>query len=210
MALITEQHAIDSVFTKEPWKKLTYRDIQQLSGKKSRSYIYGALGRLMKEKIIIPEKVGKSILYNLNLDSTYVQNYMAFLEEFNAWTSKHIPIDIVAKLGSKISLVTPFYILIVTGSYAKKIHTKKSDLDIVVICGDEIEPKKIYAELSLVSELSIPKVHLYVFTKKQLLEMFLNEKQNYGKELAKNHLLFNGGSAYYSILQEAIKHGFRG
>ena len=210
MALITEQYAIDSVFTKEPWKKLTYRDIQLLSGKKSRSYIYRALRRLIEEKIIIPENVGKSILYGLNLDSTYVQNYMAFLEEFNAWTSKHIPIDIIAKLGGKIFPVTPFYILIVTGSYAKKTYTKKSDLDIVVICGDEIEPKKIYAELSLVSELSIPKIHLYVFTKKQLLEMFLNEKQNYGKELAKNHLLFNGGSTYYSILQEAMKHGFRG
>ncbi|MDP1696129.1 MAG: nucleotidyltransferase domain-containing protein [archaeon] len=210
MALITEQYAVDSVFTKEPWKKLTYRDIQRLSGKKSRSYIYKALERLIEEKIIIPEKIGKSILYGLNLDSTYVQNYMAFLEEFNAWTSKHVPSEILSKLGNKILKVTPFYILIVTGSYAKKTHTKKSDLDVVVICGDEIEPKKIYAELSLASELSIPKVHLYVFNKKQFLEMLFTEKQNYGKEFAKSHLLFNGGSAYYSILQEAIRHGFRG
>lgn len=210
MRIITKQYEVDSVFIKEPWKKLTYKDIQRISGKKSKSYIYAVLERLTKEKIAIPEKVGKSILYNLNLNSAYVQNYMAFLEEFNAWNSKHIPSDIISTLGTKIITITPFYTLIVTGSYAKNTQNKKSDLDVVIVCDDSVNPEKINAELKLESQLSIPSVHLYVFTKKQFLAMLLDTKQNYGKEIARNHLIFRGGSAYYSILSEAIEHGFRG
>lgn len=210
MSIITKQYIIDLAFTKEPWKKITYKNIQKLSKKRSKSYIYKALGRLIKEKLVIPEKVGRSILYSLNLESVYAQNYMALLEEFNAWSNKKIPLEIISRLENKIFLITQFYILLVTGSYAKKKQTEKSDLDVVVICDDKINPQKIYAEIKLESELSKPKVHLYVFTKEQFLNMLLNTKQNYGKEIANNHLIFRGGSAYYSILQEAIVNGFRG
>jgi len=209
MSLITEQYAIDSAFTREPWKSLTYRDIQKISKKKSRSYVYKALKRLLQEKIIKSETVGKSILYSMNINSIYTQNYMAFLEEFAAGTS-NLPLQILSNLGAKIALITPFYALLVTGSYAKKTQTKKSDLDIIVICDDRVNPRDIYAELKLESELSIPKVHLYVFTKKQFLEMLLSKKENYGKEIARHHMIFRGGSAYYSILAEAIQNGFRG
>jgi predicted nucleotidyltransferase len=210
MNIITKQYAIDSVFIKEPWKELTYRDIQLLSKKKSRSYVYSAIDRLVTNRIVITRKVGKSILYSPNLNSPYVQNYMAFLEEFNAWASRHIPTQIISNLATKIFSITPFYTLIVTGSYAKKAQTSKSDLDIVFICDDKIDPQKINAELKLESELSIPKVHLYVFTRKQFLEMLSDKKENYGKEIARYHLIFKGGSAYYSILTEAIRNGFRG
>lgn len=210
MGIITEQYTIDSAFTKEPWKKLTYRDIQKISKKKSRSYIYDAIDRLKEQKIIIPEEVGKSILYSLNINSPFVQNYVAFLEEYKAWTSRTIPLEIVSKLGTKISQITPFYTLIVTGSYAKGTQTNKSDLDIVIVCDDKVDPQKINAEVKLEAQTSIPEVHLYVFRKQEFTEMLLNTKQNYGKEIARNHLIFKGGSAYYSILAEAILNGFRG
>lgn len=210
MSIITEQYNIDRVFLSKPWKKFTYKEIQELSGKKSKSYIYNALKRLLREDIIETETVGKSILYSLNLEFLKVQSYLGILEEYRAWASEHIPIHIISKFSNKLLKVTPFFTLIVTGSYSKQLQTKKSDLDMVIICDDSIEPKDIYKELKYESNMSIPKVHLYVFKKNEFLSMILDEKENYGKEIARNHLIFSGASVYYIILEEAIKHGFKG
>ncbi len=208
MGILKEQYVIDSAFIKEPWKKLTYLDIQKITKKKSKGFIYGALKRLQKEKIINTEKVGKSILYNLNLSSTSAQNYAGFLHEYISFNQKHIPLQIIENIRNKIP--TKFFILLLTGSYAKGTQTKHSDLDIIVICDDKTEPKKIMAEISYESELSIPKVHPYVFTKEQFLGMLLEDEENYGKEAVRHRFIFYGGSQYYAVINEAIKHGFRG
>ncbi len=210
MNIITEQYSIDAAFLNRPWSKLTYKEIQKLSGKRSRSYIYGVLNRLIKEDIIITESIGKSIIYGTNLNSLKVQNYLGFLEQYKAWQSKYIPPNIILRIGNKLIKITPFFTFIITGSYAKQLQTKKSDLDVVIICDDSIDPKKIYAELKYESDMSVPKVHLYVFRKREFLAMLLDEKENYGKEIARYHLIFAGGTAYYAILQEAIKYGFKG
>ncbi len=210
MALITEQYNVDRVFLSQPWKKLTYKEIQKLSGKKSKSYIYTVLNSLIKEDIILTESVGKSIIYGINLDSLKVQNYLGFLEQYRAWRSKHIPQEIIFRLTNKLTKITSFFIFTITGSYVKQLQTKKSDLDITIICDDSIDPKKIYAELKYESDMSIPKVHLYVFKKSEFLSMLLDEKENYGKEITRNHLIFSGAESYYVILHEAIKHGFKG
>jgi len=210
MDIVTKEYAIDSAFIKKPWKRLTFNEIRKLSDKKSRSYIYRALHRLQKEKIVDSERIGKSIIYSLNWNSLNTQMYMGFLEEYNSWSSKKIPFDIISKLSNLIVKITPFYILLVTGSYAKNKQTPKSDLDVVIICDDSIDPKSIYAELKLESELSIPQVHLYVFKRKEVMQMLFSDEENYGKEIARNHLIFIGGTPYYAILKEAINHGFKG
>ena len=206
MGILKKQYIIDSAFIKEPWKKLTYSDIQKITKKRSKGYIYNALKRLIDERIILTEKVGKSILYSLNLSSISAQSYMGFLHEYISWNQKHIPLQIIEKIRNKIP--TKFFILLLTGSYAKKNQTKTSDLDIVIICDED--PKKIMAQISYESDISIPKVHPYVFTKDQFLKMLLDDGENYGKETARHSSIFYGGSQYYSILNEAIKHGFRG
>lgn len=208
MRIVKGQHIIDLAFIIEPWKNLTYSDIKRITKKKSKGYIYDALKRLKKERIIITEKVGKSILYSINLPSTSAQNYAGFLHEYSSWSQKNIPLQIIEKIRNKIP--TNFFILLVTGSYAKRTQTKSSDLDIVIICDDNTEPKKIMAQINYESEMSIPKVHPHVFTKRQFLEMLLDDEENYGKETVRNVLILYGGSQYYAILNEAIKHGFKG
>ncbi len=208
MGILKEQYVIDLAFLIEPWKKLTYSDVQRITKKKSKGYIYGALKRLEKEKIVVGEKVGKSILYSLNLSSTNAQNYVGFLHEYTSWNQKHIPLHIIENIKNKIP--TKFFILLLTGSFVKKTQIKSSDLDMVIICGDNEDPKKILAQINYESEMSIPKVHPYVFTKKQFLGMILDDEENYGKETVRNRFIFYGGSQYYAIINEAIKHGFRG
>ena len=56
----------------------------------------------------------------------------------------------------------------------------------------------------------VPEVHPYIFTQEQFYQMLTTKEENYGKEMARNNLIITGGKIYYSILQEAIKHGFNG
>ena len=210
MYILNEEHKIAATFLEKPWKKLTYLEVRKLSGKKSKSYIYRTLNHLMNDKVIETEQVGNSLLYGLRLNLLQTQSYLGLLSESIAWESSHIPLNIIEKLADKIKKVTPFFVLIVTGSYAKRKENKKSDLDVVIICDDTVRPQAIMAEIRLESDLSIPRVHPFVFTGKQFLEMLTNKEFNYGKEIARNNIIFFGGSIYFNIINEAIEHGFKG
>jgi len=207
MAVIKEQYEIDKAFLKEPWKALTYSEVQKISKKKSKSYIYKELRRLIDNKMITAERIGKkTIIYSPILNKASAQQYWGFLNENNSWILDKFPFQVIENLRKEIP--TPLFTLIVTGSYAKKTHTKSSDLDVVVIA--DYNTQEVYAKLKYEAETSLPKVHLYVFTSKEFLDMLLSKKENYGKEIARNNLVFFGGASYYSILQEAIENGFRG
>ncbi|HLC53878.1 MAG TPA: nucleotidyltransferase domain-containing protein [Candidatus Nanoarchaeia archaeon] len=210
MYILNEKHKITKAFLQKPWKKLSYSEIRKISGKKSKSYIYHALSNLMHGSIVQTQQVGKSFLYGLNLDSIQTQAYLGFLSEYLAWQETHVPNEIVETLARKARKVTPFFVFIVTGSYAKKTQTKKSDLDVTIVCDDSINPKAIEAEIDLEGKTSRPQVHYFVFRKKEFLEMLTNDEQNYGKEVARHNLIFFGGDIYFNILNEALQHGFRG
>jgi len=99
-------------------------------------------------------------------------------------------------------------VLLVTGSYAKSTETKKSDLDLVLITKDKaFEKQKLLENLT---SLLLPKVHVVVITQKDFIDMLLDKKLNFGKEIFNNRLLFRNTARYYGLLKEAIENGFRG
>lgn len=206
--MLKKEHEILTGFVSYPWKKLTFRQVKELSGKKSESYVFDSLKRFVKSDILLEEKIGNTILYSLNLSSIKARSYVGFVAEYMAWNARQLPIKELEKLARLIP--TDFYVFIITGSYARNLQQKKSDIDAVIICDDSAEPKKIYAELRHESEMSIPTVHLFVFKKSEFLSMLLDKKANYGKETAKNNLILSGGQEYYSIINEVLEHGFVG
>jgi len=210
MYILNKESKIAASFLERPWKKLTYLEIRKISGKKSKSYIYRTLSHLMNDNVIQTEQIGKSLLYGLSLNLLQTQSYCGLLSESIAWESNHIPVNIIEKLAEKIRKITPFFVFIVTGSYAKRKENKKSDLDVVIICDDAVKPQAIMAEIKLEGELSIPNVHSFVFTRREFLEMLTNKEFNYGKETARNNIIFFGGNIYFNMLNEAIEHGFKG
>src|SRR3989344_4284017 len=120
--ILKEQQAIDRVFLNEPWKSITYSDIEKLSGKKSKSFIYNAINRLKKENLIEFKKIGKrAIIYNAKLNTALSQAYWGFLNEYNSWNQKKFLFKIIENLRAKIP--TSFFSLIVAGSYAKNTPT---------------------------------------------------------------------------------------
>ena len=206
--MLKKEYQIIKEFVEKPWKKFTFKEIKKLSGKKSESYIYSTLKSFVKNNILLEEKVGNVVLYSLNLKSLKACIYAGFISEFLGWSKKHIPYESLEKIASKIP--TNFFIFIITGSYARNTQKKDSDIDVVIICDDALEPKKIYSELRHDCEMNIPQIHLYVFKKTEFLNMLLDKKASYGREIANNNLILFGGEEYYNIISEAIKNGFTG
>jgi len=206
--MLKKEYEIMAVFAKTPWKKFTFRDIMKLTGKKSESYVYGSLKKFTKAGLLKKEKTGNVVLYALNLASLKARAYAGFVSEHVAWSQKHIPYRDIEKVSKGIP--TEFYILIITGSYARRTQRPDSDMDMVIICDDSLKPKRIQAEISQDCNLNIPPIHLYVFRKKEFLEMLTNREVNYGKEIANNNLILSGGEEYYDIINEAVQNGFNG
>lgn len=205
--MLNKQYLIIETFTHKPWKALTFREIRKLSNNKSDNYVHSALKDFVKKKILKEERIGNSILYSVK-NEIHALNTIGYVLEYKANASKHIPHKNIQSLIEKIK--TPFYSILITGSYAKGIQTKNSDLDLVIICENETSSKKILAEIKMAGGLMIPEVHPYVFTYSQFYQMLVDEKENYGKETARNNFVVTGAKQYYSILMKAVKNGFNG
>ncbi|MFA5887886.1 MAG: nucleotidyltransferase domain-containing protein [Candidatus Nanoarchaeia archaeon] len=204
--MLKHEYKIIDAFLLAPWKKLTFNEVKKAYGSESKSYVYDILKKLVNNGILNEEKAGNVLLYSLNLGSLKAQVYAGMAAEHKAWNKGHIPFKDLEKLKNKIH--TPFYILLITGSYARGKQRADSDMDVVIICDDKEEPKNFYAGLKLLCEMNIPEIHLYTFKKSEFLAMLLNNEANYGKEIAKNCLILAGGREYYAIINEAIHNGF--
>lgn len=204
--MINKESEVLKLFSKEPWKKFTFQEIQKLTKKKSKSYLSRVLNNFTKKNVILQEKIGRSLIYSLNLQFPKAKLFAGFVLEDNGWNKKSIPYKDVIKVMNKIP--TKNYIFLITGSYANNTQTEKSDIDIVIMIDDPMETKKVYAELRTICELNIPKMHLYVFKNKEFIEMLKNKEANYGKEIVKKNILLYGGQIYMQLIQEAIENGF--
>ncbi len=206
--MLKKEYEVLLQFVREPWKRLTFKEVKKLSGKKSESYVYNSLKGFVRQGILKEEHAGNVVLYYPDIKSLKAQSYAGFVSEYIAWSKKHIPYKDLQKIAEKIPAA--FYIFIIAGSYARNTQKETSDIDVAIIVGDSEEPKKVYAELNLACELNIPQIHLYAFRKSEFLQMLLNNEANYGKEIAKNNLILYGGEEYYMIMHEAIENGFDG
>jgi len=206
--MLKKEHEILKAFIEKPWQKFTFKEIKTLAKKKSDSYVYNSMKRFVKEKILSRERAGNVVLYYLNLACAKSQVYAGMAAEHIAWNKRHIPYADLNGMLSKIP--ANFFTLIVTGSYASNKQSAESDIDVVIICDSSANAQKIYAELRYSCEINIPPIHLYVFKESEFIEMLLDKKANYGKEIAKNNLILYGSEVYFKIIAEAIKNGFNG
>lgn len=204
--MLTKEHTILEPFVKEPWKKFTFKEVKRLSRNKSDSYVHTTLKGFVKSGILQEQRIGNNIIYFIN-NTVSSLNTFGFIAEYKAGMAK-LPHKNLQKLIGRIK--TAFYVFIVTGSYAKNRQKEGSDLDVIVVCDNKQEPNAILSQIRLESELMVPEVHPYVFTQDQMYQMLAAKEENYGKEAARNNLIITGGKEYFSILMEAIEHGFNG
>lgn len=203
MEIITKNELkILNLFRRDLFLKASIRDIMKKINSKSYQRVYEAVGSLKARNVLNLEKIGNTHLISLNMSrETFV--ILAFLDEQGGNKVPNYSKIIEIKEISD-------YLILVSGSYAKGNATKKSDLDLVIIVPDKENVVHIQKLVENMTMLFIPEIHLYVFTKRDFIEMLKDKKVNYGKEIAKNNIILKNAQMYYELLKEAIENGYKG
>ncbi|MFZ3077141.1 MAG: nucleotidyltransferase domain-containing protein [Candidatus Aenigmatarchaeota archaeon] len=205
--LTRKQADLLKIFAKEPWKSFTVSEIRIKMKSKSHHYMYGAINVLERKKILKAQTTGKTQAYAVDYENDNNANYLALAEHAIKEERQDIPFSNLKQITDFIK--SPFYVLVVGGSYAEGKQKTSSDIDVAIIVPD-CESKKPFEAALMRGELIIPEVHGFVFTREEFYRMLVNSEYNFGKELARKHILVGGAEAYYKILFEAMKHGFKG
>ena len=188
------------LFRKDIFLSKTIREIS-LTLKRPYPKIHAAITELGKRNILAISTVGHSSMCALKLSKEAI-SLLSFLDAQEAIASRVPNIDKVLEFGE-------FYddIIIVAGSYAKGTQSKKSDIDIVIIPKtDAMHKQKALENLTLTF---FPPIHPLSFTRQDFIDMLLSKKENFGKEVFRNHLIFSNAERYHLLVKEAIGHGFR-
>jgi len=201
--MLKKTHQVLDIFVANPTNTYLFSDVKGHISSKSESYTHNSLKSFVKEGILTKNKRGGVAIYKI-ADSPKAISFLSIVAEYKAWNKKDIPTENIIEVIKKAKI--NFLTLLITGSYVKKKQTPESDLDLVLIVPNDV--KKVTARLKQFCELSIPEIHLYVFTDDEFKQMLLSEKHNYGREIVKNNLIFYGAGTYYKILFEAMKNGF--
>jgi predicted nucleotidyltransferase len=193
-------------FIKAPWMTFTLSEIKAITKNRSHHYVYEALEKFSGKTILKKERRGNTNIYRID-ENTKELDYFTFAEIAIREKNARIPINVIRQIQDKIK--DSFYVILVTGSYAKGKQTKDSDLDMAIIIPNQSSKKPFEIALKE-GELTIPEVHGFVFTEDEFYRMLINKEFNYGKECAKNHILVYGTDTYYRILLTGLQNGFKG
>lgn len=204
--MLTKEWKIIEVFERKPWEKYTFKQVKKISKNKSDNYVHSVLKKFTKLGVLSADKYGNSIVYSL-AHSLNAIKIISFISEYKG-SLLRIPHKLIKELMEVIP--TSFFSCIITGSYAEQKQTKESDIDIVILCDNSKNLKEILVPLKNKGELSMPHVHPYVFTEGQFYEMLINKEENYGKEVARKHIIVCGAESFYRILFQAVERGFKG
>lgn len=195
------------MFVREPWRRFSVYDVKKISKNKSNHYVHDTIKKFVMGGILKEEKKGSAYSYFIDYTNKSKINYLSFVESLIKEQRKDIPYKNLKKISDKIK--SPFYCLAIGGSYAEKKQKKNSDMDVAIIIPDS-EQKKPYEIALREGELMAPEVHGFVFTREEFYLMLTNKEYNYGKELARKHVIVYGAEPYYRILFEAMELGFKG
>lgn len=169
---------------------------RELIGKVSMSQkgIAIALKELEKQSIFKSKKRGSIKFYSLNLNYPHAKEIISITETMKKieFLSKNRKIAHIFKDDSRI--------VGIFGSYAKKTHNLKSDIDVFIVGKKQ---KQDYNTKGKAFDLNIS---IKYFTQEEFKHL-LNEKNNLLKEIVKNHIIVFGIEEFINIIQSSY-YGF--
>src|SRR3989338_3569477 len=160
-----KQLRIFEVFAKKPFAEYTRKDVKKESKEKSNNVLALAINLLKKEQVLIERKIGKSGLLTLNLENDLTFYYLALCN------NDRIPHNVKLALESlkkEISEDTPFYSIIIFGSYAVGEQRKDSDIDVAVFIDAEEKRKQIGALANSAKLKSILEMDIHVIPRPEM------------------------------------------
>lgn len=201
-----KQLEIFQVFAKQPFAEFTRKHIKQASNEKSNNALALAIKQFTREGIINEHKVGKSSLVSLNFENDIVYYYIALA---NIQRIDKVILRSISIVNEEIQKYTPFYSLVIFGSFAVQEQKKSSDLDIAVFVEKGKRGEQIEAAINSAAQKSLLPIDAHVITKDDFIEMLTNDEENLGKQIARKHLVINNHQLFYYLVREGMKHGFR-
>ena len=205
--MLTEsQLKILEPLTRNMLKEYSIKEIKEFSSEKSNNALSLALKKFKDENLVKERRIGRSLLYTLDIDNDLVFNYITLVN------TKKLPksaLRAIERIKEDVEKHTSFFSIVVFGSYAIGKQTKASDLDVAVFIEEENKRKIIEAAIKS-SELKTPlEIHSNVISKEEFLEMLKIDNENLGKQIARKHLSIYNSHIFYSLLKRGVKNGFR-
>jgi predicted nucleotidyltransferase len=204
--LTNSQLKIFEPLTRNMLKEYSIKEIKEACEEKSNNALALALKKFKEENIVKERRVGRSLLYTLNIDNELVFNYTQLIN------TKKIPkqaLRAIERIKEDVEKHTSFFSIVIFGSYAIGKQTKESDLDVAVFIEEENKRKIIESAIKS-SELKTPlEIHSHVISKEEFLEMLKVDSENLGKQIARKHLSVYNAHIFYSLLKRGVKNGFR-
>lgn len=155
--------------------------------------VYEEIMELEKERLIKITKQGNSNVCAFNY--AYHPKIVEIEELRKQEAFKDKDILLICKRIKEVK--SPFYCLILFGSYANKTNKKGSDIDLCLITDEEQVNKNVQSMLSI-TPLNI---HLQDFTSEHFLLMLKSKEPNVGNEILKNNILLYGIESFYEMIQ---------
>ena len=197
--MITKQQLrILSVYGNNLFGELTFRQVKEQSRQKSNNVVQIALREFLNNGLVRPRQVGDVNTYSLNLNSL-AYSYLNLINELKLGGRK-LPFKVLDEIRLRVSRHTPFFILLVFGSYAKGKANSKSDLDVALIVESPQTKKEIIPALETVKRRELLGIDYHIFTVGEFLEMLRAGPENVGKEIYRDGIICHGAIAYYSII----------
>ncbi len=204
--LTDSQLKILEPLTRNMLKEYSIKEIKETCGEKSNNALSLALKKFKKENLVKERRVGRSLLYTLNIDNELVFNYIQLINTKKL--SKSV-LRAIERIKEDVEKHTSFFSIIVFGSYAMGKQTKDSDLDVAIFIEEENKRKIIEAAIKS-SELKTPlKIDGHVISDDEFSEMLKIDEENLGKQIARKHLSIYNSHIFYSLLRKGVKNGFR-
>lgn len=204
--LTKSQFKIFEPLTKNMLKEYSIKEIKEACGEKSNNALTLALKKFKEENIVKERKIGRSLLYTININNELVFNYIQLI---NTKKLSKFALRAIERIKEDVEKHTSFFSIVIFGSYAIGKQTKDSDLDVAVFIEEENKRKMIETAIKS-SELKTPlEIHSNVISKEEFLEMLKIDNENLGKQIARKHLSIYNSHIFYSLLKRGIKNGFR-
>ena len=164
--------------------------------KKDYKNTHNIVTRLSKMSLIKLQPFGRSykvILINKINPLIFEAEY---IRRIDLLKNKNISVmcDYLKNLSSKL------YILLVFGSYAKKVQTKHSDIDLMFIVPD-IAEDKMEKEIQNIAATIPLNIHINVFKENDFKSMKNSKEATVGSEAINNNIIIHGIEPYYEIIQ---------
>src|SRR3989344_8792707 len=116
--LTKQQLNIFSVFKKDLFASLTFKQIKEHSHQKSNNIVQIALKQFKEQELVTTKIIGDVTTYSLNLNNNLTLSYLNLINNSEI-DKKKFQKEILSEIQKKISKQTNFFILVIFGSYAK-------------------------------------------------------------------------------------------